>query len=256
MPVAAGASNLYFSRQTKVYIKQGTNIWEVPVLTDYSFSQASNTSEVTLSEMSNAAGDSRRGRAMFTDSNAPSEWSFTTYVRPFFNASKHRAVEEVLWANFVANNSYTAGAWAQSVVSTATEMTIDFANSNKTTIGEFELYFVLGGSTAADANFEADGDTAIYRIQQAAINEVAITFDIDGIASLAWSGQGGSLKEVISFDASTAITLGTTLTNNFIRNRITQMAISSSVSGGPKTYDVTLTGGTITITNNLSYLTP
>lgn len=258
MPVAAGASNLYFSRHTRIYLKQGANIWELPVLNGYAASQSTNTSEVTLAEMANAVGDSRRGRAVFTDSQAPTEWSFTTYVRPFVDAAKHRAVEEALWANFVAANTYTPAtpAWASGVTIGAASLDIDFSASNKTTIGEFELYLVFGAALAADTNYEADGDTTIFRIQAASINEVSITFDIDGIASLAWSGMGRQMQEMASFDASSAIVLGIDSTSNFIRNRITQIAITSSVSGSSKTYDVTLTGGSITINNNLSYLTP
>lgn len=262
MVIAAGASNLYFSRETKVYIQQGTNIWEVPVLTNYTYSQATNTSSVTLAEMSDSAGTSRRGQAMFTDSRAPANWSFSTYVRPFKNGINHRAVEEVLWANFVAQNSYDptaaagVGAWFAGLNIGTSELAIDFNSSNKTTLGEFDIYFVLGASRAASANYLNDGDTAIYKISNAAINEVALNFEIDGIATLAWTGMGGTLREVVSYDASAAITLGTALTSNFIRNRITQMAVVSSVSGSSKTYAITLTGGSMTITNNMTYLTP
>ena len=120
------ADQLYFSRDTKVFIKIGTTVWEVPVLDGFSFSQATNASEVTLSEMSGTGGSSRRGRRMFTDSFAPAEWSFSTYMRPFTTVGAaatgsgetaqtavqnqltgklagitdgdHHAVEEVLWA--------------------------------------------------------------------------------------------------------------------------------------------------------------
>jgi hypothetical protein len=83
-----------------------------------------------------------------------------------------------------------------------------------------------------------------------------MSFDIDGIATLSWSGFGGSLREVASFNASAAIIAGTDLTTNFIRNRLTQLTAVSSVSGSSKTYAITLTGGSITISNNITYLTP
>lgn len=261
MPVAAGASNLFFNRDVKVYIEQGANIWEVPVLNGYNFSQGTNTSEVTLSEMSDTAGTSRRGSKMFTDSFAPSEWSFDTYARPFLVAgtpNRMRAVEEVLWANFVASNSYTAGtpAWASNVALGATALDIDFAGSNKILLGTYNIYFVLGAANAGTNNYAADGDTTIYKVTDAVANEVSISFDIDGIATLSWSGFGGSLREITSFNASTAITAGTTLSNNFIRNRLTQLQAVSSVSGSSKTYAITLTGGSITLSNNITFLTP
>jgi hypothetical protein len=259
MVITAGASNLYFSRDTKVYIAQGSNIWEIPVLSGFAANQSTNTSEVTLSEMSDSAGNSRRGRRVFTDSVAPAEWSFTAYVRPTLASSKVRAVEEVLWANFVAPNAYNpaaGGSWTSGVTIGASALDFDFAASNKTTLGEFDIYFVLGGATVTGRNYLSDGDTIIYKVPNASINEASITFDIDGIASIAWSGMGGKRTEVAAYDASAAIVTGTTDTGNFIRNRITQLGITSSVSGSSKTYDVTLTGGTITLTNNLTYLTP
>ena len=45
-------------------------------------------------------------------------------------------------------------------------------------------------------------------------------------------------------------------TGSFIRNRLTQLTAVSSVSGSAVTYDLVLTGGSITITNNVEYVTP
>lgn len=261
MAVAAGTTNLYFNRDTKVYLEQGVNIWEIPVLNGFSFNQAVNTSDVTIAEMADSTGASRRGRKMFNDSYAPSEWSFSTYVRPFLvtgTPNRMRAVEEALWANFVAANAFTAAtpAWASSIVYSPTTMDIDFNSSNKVALGTFNLYFVLGAANAATANYAADGDTTIYKITGAVVNEAAITFDIDGIATIAWSGFGGQKSEITTLDASAAITTGISLTTNFVRNRLTQLAAVSSVSGSSKTYAITLTGGTITINNGITFLTP
>ena len=113
------ADTLYFSRDTKVFIEIGNNVWEIPVLDGFSFSQATNTSEITLNEMADGSANSRRGRRMFNDSYAPAEWSFSTYMRPFAsagsnttgNASKNgtadiHAVEEALWALMVGAASH------------------------------------------------------------------------------------------------------------------------------------------------------
>lgn len=259
--MAVGDPNLYFSRDTKVYLVQGANVWEIPVLNGFTFTQATNTSEITLAEMSDSTGTSRRGRQMFNDSLAPAAWSFSTYVRPYLvtgSPNRVRAVEEPLWANFIANNTYTPAtpAWASGVTYGPTSTDFDFSASNKTTLGTFDLIFVLGAGKASSANYAVSEVTTIYRVQNASINEVSIGFDINGIATLAWSGNGATLKELTSFDGSTAITTALTATNNFVRNRLTQLTMTSSVSGSSKTYLVTLTGGTITLTNNLTYLTP
>ena len=108
------ATNLYFSRDTKVYIEVNGGVFEVPVLDGFSFSQANNSTEVVLAEMESSAGVSKRGRRVFNDSLAPVEWSFSTYVRPFKSAgtntagnankngvASHHAVEEILWGMMV-----------------------------------------------------------------------------------------------------------------------------------------------------------
>jgi len=112
------ATQLYFSRDTKVYIEFNNKVWEVPVLDGFSFSQGNNTSEITLNEMESSGGISRRGRRAFNDSLAPGEWSLSTYVRPFASAgagdgaaddSAHvHAVEEVLWGMMAGADTYNA----------------------------------------------------------------------------------------------------------------------------------------------------
>lgn len=264
------ANNIYFGRDTRVFLVQGSNVWEIPVLNGFSFTQSTNTSEVALNEMTDSAGNSRRGRTVFTDSQAPAEWSFDTYVRPTIASTKHTAVEAPLWANFVAKNAYAAGAWMANTVTSVstTSLDISFQNSNKTELGVFDLVFVNAPASTAATIFNsgpAPGSpvagtaygTLMYRIYDASINEVSITFDIDGIATLSWSGMGARLRNFTgSFDVSTAIRTGIDQSNNFIRNRLTQLTATRQTNGANKTYNLTLTGGTITLSNNLSYLTP
>lgn len=260
MPIAAGASNLFLGRDTKVFIQRGANIWQIPVLNGYAFNQTTNTSTVTLEEMSDLTGGSRRGQKMFNDSVSPAEWSFDVYARPYISATKHRSVDEVLWACISSNNPVftpATPAWSQGItyVST-THMDIDFDDSNKVSLGTFDIYIVLGAASVTGSNYLADGDTTIYKIPNAVVNEATIPFDVNGITTISWSGMGGTITEVASFDASAAIVTGTTATNNFIRSRFTALSAVSSISGGSLTYVVTLTGGSITISNNISFLTP
>ena len=88
---------LYFQRDTtlRVYPNKadGTrnnaadDAFVIPVLEGFSFSQTTNSSEVTISEMESTGGTSRRGRKSFNDSLAPVEWSFSTYLRPFLSST-------------------------------------------------------------------------------------------------------------------------------------------------------------------------
>lgn len=262
--MAVGDPNLFFSRDTRVFLKQGANIWEIPVLNGYSFTQTTNSSTITISEMSNCSGGgtSRRGQRVFNDSLSPAEWSFDVYVRPALvtgSPNKMFAVEEALWANMAAVNAYTAGttSWAAGVTRTATEVDFDFADSNTTLLGTFELYFVLGASKVSGLNYTTSENTTIYRITECVVNEATINFEIDGIAMISWSGMGKQITELASFDASTAIRTGLSSNSNMIRNRLTCLDLTTNGSNGfAAAYDITLTGGSITISNNISFVTP
>tara|TARA_Y100001937_G_scaffold78064_1_gene105884 strand:+ start:252 stop:2195 length:1944 start_codon:yes stop_codon:yes gene_type:complete len=529
------AEFLHFSRDSRMFIVAGsgadTRAWSCPVLDGFSFSQATNASEITLGEMEDSSGRSRRGRKMFTDSLSAAEFSFSTYVRPFASAGGRpttyntavtnpagitnlekadndagaiHAVEEILWANMVGqgvyqpgtgeytNNQTTGGAitslgavsgtfsglpastvknaaadyvngtagvtvvfekatatlsnfasgattftmaeaevarvkagatitgtgipsgttvvsvstsgaqrtvtlsqatsagrggsvyvfsnttaangvikvtsngagdgvtieptergigffdgdkilvntatlfgsgsgtatvtiTSKSVVVGSTSTDINFFDSNRSAIGEFDLYFVLSA-----------GETGrlVYRLKNAVINEASVDFDIDGIATINWSGMAGQIEDV-SPNASTgaksatgnvvalpgsdpgatalnpavtaqrtangatagdiwldandddrlyvgivngnagsteigvnwipAIAEGTGAadTDNFIRNRLTQITLevdptfNSSVGNRYKTsYNIPITSGNITISNNITFLTP
>jgi len=275
------AAQFYFSRDTKVYLTPAGSTavaWEIPVLDGFSFSQATNTSEITLAEASSGTNKSRRSRQMFTDSYAPAEWSFSTYMRPFgavpagsdtslwepsgsISGNPQHAVEEALWAFFVGASTFTIGngstasAWNDSITNSDTTMIVDWTASELSTLTEFDLYFELGGATS--------GNDVCYKIANCAVNEASIDFDIDGIATIAWSGFGKLISEsgaaTPSFTAE--ITEGTTTTTNFIRNRLTNLGITAADTStfpgaGSGVYNLVLTGGNITISNNLTYLTP
>ena len=277
------ADTLFFSRDTKVYVaplnasgaEVAGAIWEIPVLDGFSFSQATNSSEVTLNEMEASGGGSRRGRKMFNDSYAPAEWSFSTYARPFKSASyaaggadnqvAHHAVEEALWAMMVGNAGagYTVptgsqvSVWAQGLTQDGTDLDIDFDDSNTSTLGTANIYFVLGKT----------GETATtYKVANCCMNEASMDFDIDGIATIAWSGMGTIITEATAPTATRYEAIGST--TNFIRNRLTQLVMTTaddhlrstgeSADGDTdaETYALTLTGGNITISNNMTFLTP
>lgn len=248
---------LYFSRDTKVFVKIGSAIWEMPVLDGFSFSQATNASEITLNEMADTSGNSRRGRQMFTDSYAPAEWSFSTYMRPFKasgsgNAddteNSHHAVEEVLWALMVGDATYASYDFTGFTRDT-TDLDIAFTSSNKTTLGEADIFFVMGGA--------GSGTKTTYKIAGCVVNEASIDFDIDGIATVNWSGFGKIITEDSEPTATVTEGAGASDTSNFIRNRLTSLTAATAMGGNhPATYDLVLTGGNVTVSNNITFLTP
>ena len=422
------AEYLHFSRDSRLYMEKDGYFWSIPVLDGFSFSQATNASEITLNEMEDASGRSRRGRKMFTDSLSAAEFSFSTYIRPFksagsksntngradSNANHHHAVEEALWVAMAGQNVYvpstgkfkhgatggalssiaiasgetdadsgdrtdgtyniaipTVGADAdasatvtggtqqggtnavikvvvssgtavatitergtkfetgqsitigdellggdgsgdalvltatsESFTSDATDLDINFYDSSRASLGTFNLYFVFSDRSAG---------RLLYKLKDAVINEASIDFDIDGIATVNWSGMAGQIQEVptglnagqftaqdtfpnpgaagaiwidtndsdkfyISTSATNAaaswyavIDEGSTDTGNFIRNRLTNLTLApetafkaattfTNAAGSSDSYEtdysVAITGGNVTISNNISYLTP
>ena len=248
---------LYFSRDTKVFVKIGSAIWEMPVLDGFSFSQATNASEITLNEMADTRGNSRRGRQMFTDSYAPAEWSFSTYMRPFKASGSgnaddtqdsHHAVEEVLWALMVGDAAYASYDFTGFTRDT-TDLDIAFTSSNKTTLGEADIFFVMGGA--------GSGTKTTYKIAGCVVNEASLDFDIDGIATINWSGFGKIITEDSEPTATVTEGAGASDTSNFIRNRLTSLTAATAMGGNhPATYDLVLTGGNVTVSNNITFLTP
>jgi len=254
------ADLLHFSRDTRVFLEQGSNIWEIPVLDGFSFSQATNATEITLNEMSGSSGQSRRARQMFNDSFAPAEWSFSTYMKPHGTG----AVEEALWANFVSTSAYTAGgnSWSAGIGQSGAAMTVDFNESNVVTLGTYNLYFVLGASQDSDVNYTSGTGVTIYKLTGCVGNSASIDFDIDGLATIAWSGFGTQITEEASKNMGTPIRTGIDSNTNFIRNRLTTLGITAADTttfpgaSSNGVYNLVLTGGSLSFENNITFITP
>ena len=423
------AEYLHFSRDSRLYMAKDGYLWSIPVLDGFSFSQATNASEITLNEMEDASGRSRRGRKMFTDSLSAAEWSFSSYIRPFksagsksatngvadSSANHQHAVEAALWVamagqivyvpstgkfkhgatggalsslviasgatdadsgdraagtytiavptvgadadasatvaagsgsntggtnavvtvvvdsnktatvsisergtGFDTGNTITIGdellggdgsgdelvltVTSESFTSDATDLNINFYDSSRASLGTFDLYYVFSDRSAG---------RLLYKLENAVVNEASIDFDIDGIATINWSGMAGQIKEVATGlaagqvtaadaaptasaagalwidtnDSDTiymstasgssnwyeAVSEATTSTSNFIRNRLTQLTLApetnfqsdtsfTNAAGASDSYEtsysVAITGGNVTFSNNVSYLTP
>ena len=281
------AANLQLSRNTHVFLEKtqaaystqtADYLWQIPVLDGYSFSQAVATSEITLNEMardSNLA--TRRARAMFNDALEPAEWSFTTYMRPNNDGT---SVDEALWANMLGDVYYDGADWQTvsttpngPVTRTGASQTVSFdtEDSNYVQLGRFNLYFVLGacGDTPNSSYSQANGQT-IYKLADCVVNSASVDFDIDGIAQITWSGFGIKIEQLATTNLSGNLTTtGITSTRNFIKNRLTQLtvvpgavgaAVQSQDTDAPLEFDaqyyLTLTGGSISFENNISFLTP
>ena len=121
-----------------------------------------------------------------------------------------------------------------------TTNTFNLTQSDVSAMSEaFEIYFM----------FKPTGGTnQVYKITKAAVNSVTIDFDIDGIATIQWSGFGSELSDEGTTLVSPSITAGIDSTTNFIRNRISTVTMSRTdlYVGEPSAAELTDVTGSIT----------
>ena len=284
---------------TGKFVGNGTNAntFRIGVLDGYSFSQGSESTDVTITEAGSAPS---RGSKRFNDSLPPAEWSFGTYVRPFIHganswraANTYDMCENILW-NALAGTAVTGASGAAVTCETNADSTaiqsggnVQFDNSNAHELLKLNLYFVLENTT--------------YRLNDAQIGTAEIDFSIDGIAQITWSGSATTIDQVTvaSEDPSSYLTLTDTSSSpygmtgdntslrpvtvsdtyaesynycdstgpsdaDYLRNKLSALYLESQDQGGGSAsqgldgtrYDINITGGNITIENNVTYVTP
>jgi hypothetical protein len=237
---------LNLSRNTKILASTVTSAWsgantfEMNVLDGYSFSQSTNVTDITLNEAGTAP---QRGKRSFNDSLAPVDWSFTTYIRPYQyndgtddqNTSPDKILWAALWGDALADVP-------MGVDGTTAYMRASTATSNIAEPMKIQLYFVM--------------DNTVYHLKDACVNTVEVDFSIDGIAQATWSGYANVIDDFTATKASwTAGTDFTAVptTADFIRNKLSTVTLAET---GGLTYTLALTGGSISIDNGITFLTP
>ena len=261
------------------------NTFRIGVLDGYSFSQGSESTDVTINEAGSAPN---RGSKRFNDALPPAEWSFGTYVRPFkHGAASFRAdgtydmVENILWSALAGTGlSDASGAAVATSTGAANGALVDFVESDVHELMKLKIFFALENTT--------------YRLNDAQFNSAEIDFSIDGIAQITWSGNATTIDQVTTayedpskyqieaYDADGASlthTSGSTDTYvenynfadtvgpsdaDYLRNKLSSLYLDADAQGGgnasggldDKTYDINITGGSISIANNVTYVTP
>lgn len=118
-------------------------------------------------------------------------------------------------------------------------------------------------------------DNVLYAVDNAALNQVTVDFGLDQIATAQWTGQATALRQF-----STAVTAGTSTFSGgtsadvgaagafrakvtdaqFITNKLSTIALEAKFTGTGITsgddYVIPITGGSFSINNNISYITP
>lgn len=146
--------------------------------------------------------------------------------------------------------SLDTGAWSSNAASALAH----FGGSNKHQLQTFGMVFVVDGVS--------------YAVDNCALDQASVDFGLDAIAMVAWTGKGTQLRQL----AATTVTAGATPTFSggltgtatgkntnapYIANKLSTMKLISNIGGISGTeYSIAITGGNLTIANNLTYLTP
>jgi hypothetical protein len=163
-------------------------------------------------------------------------------------------VEKYLWNALASPQSLYGSGVTQPWVHGATSATLAVTSSNVHTLAPFALIFKI--------------DNTFYKVSNCSFNMAEVNFGIDQIAQVAWTGFGTTYATFDSTHAA-ATELGALAvpdtTANFITNKLSTVSIGTGLRGALGTdglvtagaqYSVPITGGTLTINNNLTYLTP
>lgn len=223
------------------------NTFEIQVQDGFSFSQNTTNETVTLNE---AGATPVRGQRSFNTALEAADFSFSTYIRPADGGVNITAEESVLW-NAMFGTTVIGGAgaaWSEGVAAA----TVVVTNSQAHQLQKFGLLILT--------------DSTTFIIDACALDTATIDFGLDAIASIAWAGKGGVLRQAtVTATTGATPTFGGALTGTakgknttapYIANKLSTLTVKSGIDGTGTTYNVALTGGSITISNNLSYLTP
>lgn len=263
--------SINLSRNTRLWVSTVTtghntsNTFEIPVQEGYSFEQANTSSDVTVDE---AGATPTRGSKRFNDALDPVSWSFSTYVNPYLLTGDHMVTDALLWQGLAVKRGGVMDFDSTStgtVKASATKFTVAFTDNAAHVLTPLYLYFLI--------------DNTMYLVSQAQVGQVEISVDISDIAMNAWSGQAVKYEAITKPAFATEATPGANgdVYNNttpvagkyvkvpavrdFIVNKLTVMTLNSdaapgAVPGTNDNYRIPITGATVTINNNVTFLTP
>ena len=211
------------SRGTKFYVSTVNAGWStsdtfrVNILNGYTFSQGVATQEIGLKEAGNKPV---RGQKIFNTAINPADFSFSTYLRPYYASSNHNCVEKLLWESLVG-----PGPIGTNVVPGTTKMVIDFENSDVHELLALYMYFEL--------------DSTTYRLDNAIIKTAVIDFAIDSIAKITWSGNATAIVQTTAPTTSLAVDTGA----KYIKNRLSTISLTNNAGTTQGTQVLNYTSG-------------
>ena len=168
-----------------------------------------------------------------------------------FNMHNPSSVDVATSEVSVAGIGFYDAPWSDST----TQAILGMHESNRNQLQKFGLLIIV--------------DNVTYKIDNAAMAQATIDFGLDGIATIQWTGQATAVSQLASTATATAGTFGGGITGlyfqknvdaSYITNKLstatlkTAKLLGSIAAGTP--YYIAITGGSVTINNNITYITP
>lgn len=113
-------------------------------------------------------------------------------------------------------------------------------------------------------------DNLSYALDNCVMDQATIDFGLDGIATVQWTGKATALRQLssnVEYSTATNPVISGGLTGTvagkapsasvkYITNKLSTVSLKSAIGGSGTQYNIALTGGNITIANNVTYITP
>lgn len=249
-------TRLWVSTVDKDGVHDNSTTFEIPVQEGYSLSQSVATADVSVEE---AGPTPTRGGKRFNSSLDPVEWSFNTYFNPYIHSDTNTyMVDMLLWHAVASSDAATPDfdnvSTSAEVYGAVNKFLVGFADNAAHELTKLYMYFKI--------------DNDVYYVSGVQVGQADISIDISDIAQVAWTGNALSYERIPtpSFITGTGGVYDTTAPVNdyvavptnkkYLVNKLTTMEFQSDVSGSTLFYSIPITGGSIAINNNITYLTP
>ena len=271
------------------------NTFRVGVLDGYSFSQGSEATDVTINEAGATPnrGSKRFNDSLPPAEWSFSTYvrPFKHGTNSWREAGDHDMVENILWAS-IAGKDITDGALtgtsAPAVIVDSSSADVDFVRSEHHELLKLNIFFALENTTyrlndaqvnQCEIDFSIDGiaqlswsgnATTIDQITEViedpskALHVQAGNSTANHNAASALNGTDGETKVATFAEGYNYADSTGPDDADYLRNKLSTLTLQAAVQGGGKasggldarTYDINITGGSITIANNVTYVTP
>lgn len=241
-----------------------SNTFEIPIQEGYSLGQAVSSSDISVNE---AGPVPIRGSKRFNDSLEPVEWSFSTYINPYVGltdaSNKTMLVDMIMWQALAVKRGEV----------------VDFEDATKPLHGDLDTFNISFSKNSGHVMTELflffKIDNTFYKVKKAQVSSAEIGIDIEDIAMVSWSGQATEIETLASAPAWVANAVGAGYNSagvtagyvpipsnkKYILNKLTTMTLNApdiSLGGTVATshYNIPLTGASVSINNNITFVTP